>query len=75
MYSQDVLDEMIRLSAELKERSRQARAESARLVAKSKKLVTEMARPRHATDDPGQLERSRPQDRPTGLPPRQATSP
>lgn len=62
MYPEDVRDELLRLSAELRDRSHQARAESARLVAKSKELVTEMACLRHAAPDSGRQERSRPQD-------------
>lgn len=42
MYSQDVHAGIFRLSAELRAPLIQARAESARIVAKSKKLVTEI---------------------------------
>ena len=48
MKGQDVRDEILGQAAELKVRSLQARAESARIIAKSTRLVTDITYAHHA---------------------------
>lgn len=66
MYAEDAHDEILRTSAELRARLFGARAESARIVAISKRLVTEIADVRASYENGA----SAPQDRAGGLPPR-----
>jgi len=49
---EDVRDEILRQSAELRVQVLQTCDESARIVAKSKKLAAENTHLRHAADDP-----------------------